>query len=46
LFYELVIFIGAHVYTIDNGLTWADCQRAIAVSSDGDIMECVQDQEI
>jgi hypothetical protein len=46
LFYALIIFIGTHVYTIDNDLTWADCQRAIAVSIDGDIMECVENQEV
>jgi hypothetical protein len=46
LFYALIIFIGTHVYTIDNGLTLADCQRAIAVSSDGEIMKCVEDQEV
>jgi hypothetical protein len=44
--YALIIFLGTHVYTIDSGLTWANCQRAIAVSSDGEIMKCVQDQEV
>ena len=46
MFYALIIFIGTHVYTIDNGMTLADCQRAISVSSDDDIMECVRDQEV
>jgi hypothetical protein len=46
MLYALIIFIGVHTYTIDNGLTWADCQRAISVSSDGDIMKCVRDQVI
>jgi hypothetical protein len=46
LFYALIIFIGTHAYTIDNDLTWADCQRAISVSIDGDIMECVKTLEI
>jgi hypothetical protein len=46
LFYALVIFIGTNVYTIDDDLSWADCQRAISVSIDGDIMECVKTQKV
>lgn len=46
MLYALIIFIDVHVYTIDSGLTWADCQRAISVSSDGDIIKCVRDQVI
>lgn len=46
LFYALVIFIGAHVYTIDKDLTWEQCQHAVSVSVDADAMECVRDQEI
>ena len=46
MFYALIIFIGAHGFTIANGLTLADCQRAISISSDGDIMRCVKDQEV
>ena len=46
MFYALIILIGTHIYTIDHQLTWADCQRAISVSADDDIMQCVRDQEI
>jgi hypothetical protein len=46
MFYALIIFIGAHVYTLDHQLTWTACQRAISVSVDDDIMQCVRDQEI
>jgi hypothetical protein len=46
LFYALVIFIGTHVYTIDNDLSWTDCQRAVSVSSDSELMKCVEDQEV
>ena len=46
MFYALIIFIGTHGFTIGNGLTLADCQRAISISSDGDIMRCVMDQEV
>lgn len=46
LLYALVIFIGAHVYTIDKDLTWEQCQYAVSVSVDSDTMECVRDQEI
>ena len=45
MFYALIIFIGAHGFTIGNGLTLADCQRAISISSDGDIMS-VMEQEV
>jgi predicted nucleic acid-binding protein len=46
LFYALIIFIGAHVYTIDKDLTWDQCQRAVSVSVDAEVMECVRDQEV
>ena len=46
MFYALIIFIGSHVYTIDNALTLPDCQRAISISSDSEIMQCVEDQEV
>jgi hypothetical protein len=46
MLYALIIVIGTHVFTIGTGLTWADCQRAISLSSDGDIMRCVTDQKV
>jgi hypothetical protein len=46
LLYALIIFIGAHSFTIGNGLTLSACERAISISSDGKIMRCVMDQEI
>jgi hypothetical protein len=46
LLYALIIFIGTHGFTIGSGMTLADCQRAISISSDGDLMRCVMEQEV
>jgi hypothetical protein len=46
LFYALVIFIGAHSFTIGNDMSLTACQRAISISSDANIMRCVRDQEV
>jgi hypothetical protein len=46
MLYALIIFIGTHGFTISSGMTLADCQRAISISSDGDIMRCVMEQEV
>jgi hypothetical protein len=46
MLYALIILIGTHGFTIGSGMTLADCQRAISISSDGDIMRCVMEQEV
>jgi hypothetical protein len=46
LLYALIIFISAQGFTIGHDMTLADCQRAISISSDGDIMRCVIEQEV